>query len=353
MSDLAKALQKLSGSAQLVWLAHPYPPGSEVYEFLSRPETLKDIQKTSPNLCLGLGSSFQLLVDDYTDGVIKPTELVQKIEDFQRDEKSDVSPAVLAQLIMNAQKAGIKLQFFEGPKLHEFDQAHMQEWLDNAAQDRVANAGILGLLSGRVLNNPRVENEMITDALKDPKSYLGKAIADKLHWVNRGQVEVAENLLERLNGKSAIVVYPAETLGAVHNFDFALAQAALVLEAGRRGEATSISLPKELEHWTDLARHSPPAGIVQRLDLMTAAGSAAPKSRVEQKLEQAPGALPDTRSELIPTFSVASGRADHLQLDGLVEVPAWQDEGRALANTAAPAVQTPSLLHTRFQPKAD
>ncbi len=353
MSDLAKALQKLSGSAQLVWLAHPYPPDGEIYEFLAQPETLKNIQQASPNLCLALNSSLQFLVDDYADGLIKPTELSQKIEDIQRDQKPEVSPALLAQLIMNAQKSGLKLQFIDGPKLSEFDQAHMQGWLDNAAKDRIENAGLLGILGGRLLNKPDVENEMITEALKNPKTYLGKAISDKVHWVNRGQIEVAENLLARLNGKSAVIVYPSETLAAIHNFDFALAQAAVKLEAERQGEVPGLSTPEELAHWGKLALQSAPTGLVRRMDLTrVTSGAAHPQSRVEQRLEQQA-----SQSDLTPSFSFASGRVAHVAVDEGVEVPLWEDlsgKERTLAVVLVPSSSAPipSQLNPRFQPKA-
>lgn len=351
MSDFGNALQQLSGSAQLVWLAHPYPPGGEVYDFLARPDTLEAIRKVGPKLFLGLDSSYSWIAGNFARGQIGAEQLEQSIEQKQQEAAGQpgsqapghvdpVPPASLAKLIINARAAGVELSFIGGSSLYEFDESHMKPWIDSAKEQRSYGSGLIGLLVDGVMGPEGVENTIIANAMNDSTSYLGRAIRDKVGWINRSHLFSANEVLLEAEGQRAVVVFPSEKIDAVHNFDLSLATAAALMNADKRGEPVNPVGPEGLSRFAEEVGRNPPTGLVRRLDL-TPSVLSPPASGIEQKLAQE-----TPRQEATPAFSLASGQASNLPEIGQVEVPEWK-----LANSP-PTVNNPTgLIKAAYRPR--
>ncbi len=352
MSDFGKALQQLSGSAQLVWLAHPYPPEGEVYDFLARPDTLEAIRKVGPKLLLGLDSGYGWIAHDFASGQIGAEQLEQKIADFQKQTADQIGwqgpghvdpvpPASLARLMINAKTAGVALSFINGSRMYEFDESHMKQWIESAKDQRSYGSGLVGSLVDGMLGPQGVENKVIADAMQDSTSYLGRAIATKVGWVNKSHLDTANTLLSETEGQRAVVVFPSESVDAVHNFDLSLATAAAVMEAEKRGERVPLVSPEDLSRFAEKIGKNPPAGLVQRLDL-TPSVLSPPTSGIEQKLAQE-----TSRQDATPAFSLASGQTSNLPEIGQVEVPEWK-----LASSEPAAGNNPTgLMKAAYRPQ--
>lgn len=348
MSDFGTTLQQSSGSAQLVWLAHPYPPGGEVYDFLARPDTLAEIRKVGPKLFLGLDSGYGWAARDFASGQIGADQLEQKIEDFQRRTAEQtgwqgprhvdpVPPASLAKLIINAKAAGIELDFINGSRMYEFDESHMREWVNSAKEQRSYGNGLVGALIDKALGPQGVESKVIAEAMQDSSSYLGQAIATKVGWVNKAHLDSAEKVLLETEGQRAVVAFPSENVEAVHNFDLSLAMAITKVEAESRGERVALVTPDDFSKLADKVRQSPPAGLVQRLDLEPSA-LAAPSSGIEQKLAQE-----TPQQGATPTFSLADN-----QVSEQVEVPDWK---LLASNEPAAEAKPTGLMKATYRPQ--
>lgn len=349
MSNFGHALQQSSGSNQLVWLAHPYPPGGELYDFLARPDTLAEIRKVGPKLFLGLDSGYGWAARDFANGRVKADQLEQRIEDFQKQTAAQtgwqgpghvdpVPPASLAKLIINAKAAGVELDFINGSRMYEFDESHMRQWIDSAKDQRSYGSGLVGALIDKALGPQGVEGSVIADALQNPSSYLGRAIADKVWWANKAHLNSAEGVLFGAAGQRAVVVFPSESVEAVHNFDLSLALAATKAEAENRGERVPLVNSEDLSQFAERVRRDPPAGLVQRLDLEPSVFSA-PLSGIGQRLAQEtpqPGA--------VPAFSLADN-----QVSEQVEIPDWT---RLASNEPAAGTTKPTgVIKAAYRPE--
>lgn len=349
MSDFGHTLQQSSGSTQLVWLAHSYPPGGEVYDFLARPDTLAEIRKVGPKLFLGLDSGYGWAARDFAKGQIGADQLEQKIEDFQKQTSAQIGwqgpghvdpvpPASLAKLIINAKAAGVELDFINGSRMYEFDESHMRQWIDSAKDQRSYGSGLVGALIDKALGPQGVEGNVVANALQNPSSYLGRAIVDKVGWVNKAHLDAAEEVLSGAAGQRAVVVFPSESVEAVHNFDLSLAMAATKAEAENRGERVALVNSEDLSKFAERIRKNPPAGLVQRLDLEPSVLSE-PSSGIEQRL-----ARETPQSGVTPAFSLADNRVSEQ-----VEIPDW----KLLASNepAAGTTKPTGLIKAAYRPE--
>lgn len=285
---------------------------------------------------------------DFANGQIKADQLEQKIEDFQKQTAEQtgwqvprhvdpVPPASLAKLIINAKTAGVELDFINGSRMYEFDESHMREWVNSAKEQRSYGNGLVGTLIDKALGPQGVENEVIAEAMRDSSSYLGQAIATKVGWVNKAHLDSAEKVLLETEGQRAVVVFPSESVEAVHNFDLLLAMAKTKVEAENRGERVALVTPDDFSKLADKVRQSPPAGLVQRLDLEPSA-LAAPSSGIEQKLAQE-----TPRQDVTPAFSLAGA-----QVSEPVEIPDW----KLLASSEPVAdAKLTGLMKAAYRPK--